>query len=68
MIGKIEKVVNRKSKNPILSCVKLTATNNKITITANNLESAVVYNLNCGETIEKGDVLISADDFKLLSK
>jgi len=68
VIGKIEKVVNRKSKNPILSCVKLTATNNKITITANNLESAVVYNLNYGETIEKGDVLISADDFKLLSK
>ena len=40
-IEKVEKLLHRSSSIPVLDCVLLTAENNQITITVNNLVSSL---------------------------
>ena len=68
VIGKLEKILNKKSNMEILGCIKLSATRDTVSLTANNLDSALVYEVyNC--IIDKpGEILIHFDNFKLFSK
>ena len=65
-IEKAEKVM-RKSKKPILESVLLSAYDGKITITANNLESAIIIDVD-GNIQESGSILIDKSNFKLIKK
>lgn len=67
-IGKLDKMLDKKSTSRILGCVKLSATKNAISLTANNLESALVYNIYSGNVEEPGEILIDSENFKLFSK
>lgn len=65
-IEKTEKVL-KKTSIAILNSVLLTAKNDKITLTAYNLESGIVIDLD-GSIIENGSVLIDKSNFKLIKK
>lgn len=66
-IERAEKLIHKKSALPVLDSVKLTAENNKITLTVDNLESRLITNLD-GEIIDEGSVLIDKSNFKLIKK
>ena len=66
-IKKLEKVVNKKAKLPVLQNVLLKANQEGITITANNIESMLVCNIK-GEIQEQGLALIHHENFKLINK
>lgn len=65
-IEKTEKVL-KKTSTAILDSVLLTAKGNKITLTAYNLESGIVIDLD-GNIAEEGSVLIDKSNFKLIKK
>ena len=67
-IGKLEKVLAKKASLNILECIKLSANHDIVSLTANNLESALVYNLYNVIIEEPGEILIHFDNFKLFSK
>ena len=60
MIGKLKKI-------QILESILLEALNNKITITATNLESAIIIDIK-GDIVHEGSVLIDKSNFKLIKK
>lgn len=66
-IEKAEKLIHKKSALPVLDSVKLTAENNKITLTVDNLDSRLAINLD-GDIIDNGSVLIDKSNFKLIKK
>jgi DNA polymerase-3 subunit beta len=65
-LEKAEKLL-RKAKLPVLESVLLSAKNNKITVTANNTESAIIIDV-YGNIEEPGEVLIDKSNFKLIKK
>ena len=66
-IERAEKLIYKKSALPVLDSVKLTAENNKITLTVDNLNSRLAINLD-GDIINNGSVLIDKSNFKLIKK
>ena len=66
-IERAEKLIHKKSTLPVLDSVKLTAENNKITLTVDNLDSRLAINLD-GDIIDNGSVLIDKSNFKLIKK
>jgi DNA polymerase-3 subunit beta len=67
VIGKLERLLGKTHTIPVLNCVLITAENNRITATANNIASALVLDVS-GEVIEPGNVLIDKNNFKLIKK
>lgn len=65
-IEKLERLLH-KSPIPVLDSVLLTADNNQITITANNLASSLTINI-LGDIIDSGSILIDKSNFKLIKK
>jgi DNA polymerase-3 subunit beta len=65
-IEKAEKLIHKASLK-ILETVLISATDNKITLTANNLTSGIIIEMD-GRVEEQGDILIHKDNFKLLKK
>lgn len=65
-IEKVERLLH-KSLLPVLDSVLLQAENNKITIIANNLSSALTVDVD-GEVIDPGSILIDKSNFKLIKK
>lgn len=65
-IEKAEKVL-RKATLPIMDSVLLSAKNGKITVTTNNLESAIIVET-YGSILEMGSILIDKSNFKLIKK
>ena len=68
-IKKAQKVVmnSKQTKLPALLSVKISALDNAITMTANNLNTVTVFTL-FGSIQEQGEVLIPSDTLKLISK
>ena len=66
-IEKLEKLLGKTHTIPVINCVLLTAEDNKITITAYNLVSALIVDIS-GEVIEPGNILIDKSNFKLIKK
>ena len=66
-IERAEKLIHKKSALPVLDSVKLTAENNKITLTVDNLDSRLAINLD-GDIVDNGSVLIDKSNFKLIKK
>ncbi len=66
-IERAEKLIHKKSALPVLDSVKLTAENNKIILTVDNLDSRLAINLD-GDIIDEGSVLIDKSNFKLIKK
>lgn len=65
-IEKLERLLH-KAPIPVLDSILLTADNNEITITANNLVSSLTVNI-LGDIIESGSILIDKSNFKLIKK
>jgi DNA polymerase-3 subunit beta len=65
-IEKAEKLIHKNTLE-VLDSVLLSAKNDKITLTANNLVSAIIIDLD-GNIIESGSVLIDKSNFKLIKK
>jgi DNA polymerase-3 subunit beta len=66
-IEKAEKVMRKSVPLPILDSILLNAQNDKITITANNLESAIIIPVD-GYITQPGSILIDKSNFKLIKK
>lgn len=67
-IKKVERLLHKHSQNiPVLDTIMLTAESNKITLTVNNLKSALVVDVE-GEIIQPGTILIDKSNFKLIKK
>lgn len=64
-IEKAERVVPKKSSSPITESVLLTAKGNEITLTADNLVSGIVIEVD-GKVYQEGEVLIDKSNFKLI--
>lgn len=65
-IEKLKRLLH-KAPIPVLDSILLTADNNEITITANNLVSSLTVNI-LGDIIESGSILIDKSNFKLIKK
>lgn len=66
-IEKAEKVMAKKVEVPILENVLLTAKDNQITLTANNLMSCITVQVD-GMVIESGAATLHANDLRLIKK
>lgn len=68
-IKKAQKNMMNSKQTPLqaLLSVKLSALNNSITLTANNLETVTIFKLS-GNIQEQGEILLSAETLKLITK
>jgi len=66
-IEKAEKLLPKKTQLRILESVLLTAKDCKITLTAHNLRSTIIIDVD-GQIIEEGSILINKGNFKLIKK
>ncbi len=67
VIKKAQKSTPKKSSLKILSNVKLSTNNNKITLISTDLETTVIYDLS-GDILEPGEILLSLETLKLIAK
>lgn len=66
-IEKVEKLLPKKTQLRILESVLLVAQDGKITLTAHNLRSTIIIDVD-GQIIEPGSILINKNNFKLIKK
>lgn len=54
-------IVATRTPKPVLQCIKLTATEDKLTLTATDLETGCRYQVTAVEVVDQGEALIPAD-------
>src|SRR6185369_10165515 len=57
-------VVNPRTPNPVLQCIKMTAADDRLTIAATDLEVAIRYSDSQVQIEQPGEALVPADKFR----